>query len=272
MSRETRSSSYDAEANAQAQAQLQLYAQDLRKLLDAERAKAGQLAAAHRQLLIYARELKQTVAKEHERALALERAYLDTVQRLNRAVSLKDNETACHDVRIGHYAELLAIRSGWTEADAERLFRAAPLHDVGKIGVPDSILRKPGPLDDYEWERLRQHTHIGAELLAGSGSQLLDLAREIALSHHENFDGSGYPQGLAGGAIPESAAIVHVVDVYDALRSERPYKRGLDHAAATRVILEGDGRTMPCHFHPHLLLLFQRSHTELEKVYERVNE
>lgn len=272
MSSETRSSSFESEATAQAQAQLQLYAQDLRKLLDAERAKAGQLSAAHRQLLIYARELKQTVALEHERALALERAYLDTVQRLNRAVSLKDNETACHDVRIGHYAGLLGLLRGWAEADVERLFRAAPLHDVGKIGVPDSILRKPGPLDGYEWEQLRQHTHIGAELLAGSGSQLLELAREIALSHHENFDGSGYPQGLSGDAIPESASIVHIVDVYDALRSHRPYKQGMDHVAATRVILEGDGRTMPHHFHPHILRLFERSHAELEAVYERVRE
>ena len=249
--------------------QLELYARDLRRTLNEEHARSNALAASNDQLLIYAKELKQLVAAERSRSAELERAYFDSLQRLNQAVRYKDNETANHAVRLSHYCRMVALQLNWSHERAEQLFHAAPMHDVGKIGVPDAILQKAGPLTEAEWPVLRQHTLIGAQLLAGSGSSLLELGGELALSHHENWDGSGYPHGLAGDAIPEAAAIVHLVDVYDALRSARPYKVGFPHIKSLRILQFGDGRTMPMHFQPRVLSALAAVHEALDEVYER---
>lgn len=177
---------------------------------------------------------------------------LQIVQRLGRAAEYKDNETGMHVIRMSHFSQLLALAAGCSPAWAEDLLNAAPMHDVGKIGIPDAVLRKPGPLDADEWATMRRHPEIGAEIIGEHPSGVLQLAREIALAHHEKWDGSGYPRGLAGEAIPLSARIVAIADVFDALTTRRPYKEpwpvqdALDHIAAQA------GK----HFDPALVALF----------------
>jgi putative two-component system response regulator len=253
---------------AASQAQLKLYAQDLRKLLDAERERTEQLTSAHRQLLLYATELKETLEREQENSRQLARAHLDTAQRLNQAVRYKDNETANHNVRLSHYSAVLAQDLGWDAARVHLVFDAAPLHDLGKVGVPDAVLQKASALDENEWNLIKLHPSIGANLLHHPSSPLLRMAGEIAFGHHENWDGSGYPLGLRGDQISQAAHLVHVVDVYDALRSTRPYKTGFTHAEAVEIMTRGDGRTLPQHFEPRLIHSFQKTHTEFEAIYE----
>lgn len=149
---------------------------------------------------------------------------LQIVQRLGRAAEYKDNETGMHVIRMSHFAQVLALALGHSPAWAEDLLNAAPMHDVGKIGIPDAVLRKPGPLDAGEWDTMRRHPQIGAEIIGEHPGGLLRLAHSIALTHHEKWDGSGYPQGLAGEAIPVESRIVALADVFDALTARRPYK------------------------------------------------
>ena len=174
------------------------------------------------------------------------------VQCLGAAAEFKDNETGLHVVRMSHYSRLIGQALGLPKVLLEDLFSAAPMHDVGKIGIPDAVLRKPGPQDAAEWDTMRRHPEIGAEIIGEHPSGVLQLAREIALAHHEKWDGSGYPRGLAGEAIPLSARIVAIADVFDALTTRRPYKEpwpvqdALDHIAAQA------GK----HFDPALVALF----------------
>jgi putative two-component system response regulator len=154
----------------------------------------------------------------------LKASRLEIVQRLGRAAEYKDNETGQHVLRMSHYAQALALALGFEPRDAEDLLHAAPMHDVGKIGIPDHILRKPGQLTAEEWSVMRSHATIGADIIGQHDSGVLHIAAKIALSHHEKWDGSGYPGGLAGEAIPLEARIVAIADVFDALTSVRPYK------------------------------------------------
>jgi len=209
---------------------------------------------------------------ERRRSQELEEAYYDTVLRLTQASVYKDRETGAHIQRVSYYTKILARKLGWTEADQELIFRAAPMHDVGKIAIPDDLIRKRGSLDGMDRQVMDSHTLIGARLLEGSNSRLLDMAREIALTHHEHWDGTGYPHGLIGEQIPISGRIVMLSDHYDALRSRRSYKRAFDHDATCRIILEGDGRTVPAHFDPNLLRIFAIAHSEFEVVFEQYND
>ena len=177
---------------------------------------------------------------------------LQIVQRLGRAAEYKDNETGLHVIRMSHFSQLLALAAGCSPAWAEDLLNAAPMHDVGKIGIPDSVLRKPGPLDADEWGTMRRHPEIGAEIIGEYPSGVLQLAREIALAHHEKWDGSGYPRGLAGEAIPLSARIVAIADVFDALTTRRPYKEPWPVQEAMSHIAAQAGK----HFDPALVALF----------------
>ena len=177
---------------------------------------------------------------------------LQIVQRLGRAAEYKDNETGMHVIRMSHFSQLLALAAGCSPAWAEDLLNAAPMHDVGKIGIPDAVLRKPGPLDADEWATMRRHPEIGAEIIGEYPSGVLQLAREIALAHHEKWDGSGYPRGLAGEAIPVSARIVAIADVFDALTTRRPYKEPWPVQEAMNHIAAQAGK----HFDPALVALF----------------
>ena len=177
---------------------------------------------------------------------------LQIVQRLGRAAEYKDNETGLHVIRMSHFSKLLALAAGHSPAWAEDLLNAAPMHDVGKIGIPDAVLRKPGPQDAAEWDTMRRHPEIGAEIIGEHPSGVLQLAREIALAHHEKWDGSGYPRGLAGEAIPLSARIVAIADVFDALTTRRPYKEPWPVQEAMNHIAAQAGK----HFDPALVALF----------------
>jgi putative two-component system response regulator len=251
-----------------AQAQLLAYARDFRKLADADREKAMRLEGINRQLQVYARDLKTAFHNERRRARELERAYHDTVRRLVAASRYKDEETGSHTERVALYARELARYLGWHAAAVELLFEATPMHDVGKLGVPDAILLKPGPLDPDEVKAMQRHTVLGAMLLKGSASPLLELARQIALSHHEHWDGTGYPHGLAGENIPRAPRLVMLGDQYDALRSPRPYKPAFTHGRAVDIILNGDGRTMPQHFDPELLDAFRHLQGKYRQIYD----
>lgn len=182
----------------------------------------------------------------------LKQSRLSIVHRLGRAAEYKDNETGLHVIRMSLFAQIVARNAGFDEIEAEELLNAAPLHDIGKIGIPDAILQKPGRLTPEEWRIMRRHTEIGAEIIGEDGSQLLKMAREIALCHHEKWDGSGYPAGLKGKDIPITARIVALADVFDALTSVRPYKPAWPIDEAVVHIREQSGR----HFDPELVLVF----------------
>jgi len=182
----------------------------------------------------------------------LRQSRLEIIQRLSRAAEYKDNETGLHVIRMSHYAYRLARAAGYRETAAEILMHAAPMHDVGKIGIPDAILQKRGKLDADEWDIMRTHTTIGAEIIGKHNSRMLEMARSIALYHHEKWDGSGYPQGLAGTDIPLEARIIALADVFDALTSVRPYKPEWPIEKAVELIRSERGQ----HFDPHLAELF----------------
>ena len=174
------------------------------------------------------------------------------------AAEHKDNETGQHNRRLGRYAGLLARTMGWAHQRCRIIELAASLHDIGKIGIPDSILFKPSPLTPEERARMEHHTIAGHQILSAATSPVLACAANIARHHHERWGGGGYPFNLRGTAIPLEARIVSLCDVYDALRSERPYKAGLSHQDAARALLEGDERTSPDHFDPDVLAAFRR--------------
>jgi putative two-component system response regulator len=163
------------------------------------------------------------------------------VGRLSRAIESRDGATGAHVERVGVYAEQIARGLDLAPARAELLGLVSPLHDIGKLGVSDTVLRKTGPLDALERIEIERHTEIGHDLLAGSGTELLDVAAVIAWTHHERWDGSGYPRRLAGPEIPLEGRIVAVADVYDALRSDRPYRPGLSMPLARAHIEAGRG-------------------------------
>ena len=178
---------------------------------------------------------------------------LQIIQRLGRAAEYKDNETGLHVIRMSHYAREIALAAGMDAVDAEELFNAAPLHDVGKMGIPDAVLQKPGKLTPEEWEVMKSHAQIGAEIIGNDDSTLLKLASRVALYHHEKWDGNGYPHGLAGKAIPLEARIVALADVFDALTSKRPYKEAWTIEDTTTYILNESNKQ----FDPELVRAFQ---------------
>ena len=184
-----------------------------------------------------AEELERKFAQEQMRAVdGLRRSRLETVDRLARAIEHRDGATGAHVNRMARVAALLGQLVGLETEQIELLRAAAPMHDVGKIATPDEILRKPGPLTPEELEVMKEHTTVGHDILAGSDSPLLQMAARIALTHHEHYDGSGYPRGLKSEEIPIEGRIVAVADVFDALLSDRPYRPAMEVDAATQLI------------------------------------
>jgi putative two-component system response regulator len=249
-----------------------VFARDLKRMLDQEGKKTQQLKHAHAQMLAYARDLKVALEAEQRKNSELEQAYTDTILRLARASRYKDEETGAHIERLSYYSQSLALAIGWDEIRARCLFAVAPMHDVGKIGVPDAVLGKQGPLTEEEWASIKQHPLLGASLLDGSTSPLLEMAKEVALTHHERWDGSGYPKGLKGTQIPITGRIIMLCDLYDALRSRRPYKPAFTHAKTCDIILNGNDRTKPTHFDPQLLEAFREMHQDFNGIYSTVAE
>jgi response regulator RpfG family c-di-GMP phosphodiesterase len=215
------------------------------------------LAAALARALTFAKEelRHQNITLEErvrERTEELRDTQLEVVRRLGRAAEFRDDETGQHIVRMSAMCARLGRAIGMSEDECELLLNAAPMHDIGKLGIPDAVLLKPGRLDDAEWEVMKSHAELGAELLDGSRSDVVQLAREIALSHHERWDGSGYPLGLAGEEIPLPGRISALCDVFDALTSVRPYKVAWPVEKALGEILAQSGR----HFDPELVPKF----------------
>lgn len=195
----------------------------------------------------------------------LRQTRLQIVQRLGMAAEYKDNETGLHVIRMSHFSKILALAAGFSEAAAEELLNAAPMHDIGKIGIPDAVLRKPGKLDEQEWAVMRQHVDIGARIIGEHASGLLRTAQRIALSHHEKWDGTGYPNGLSGEDIPLEGRIVAIADVFDALTSVRPYKAAWSVEDAVGLLREESGK----HFDPQLVELFIQQLPAILEIKER---
>ena len=224
----------------------------------------------------YKSELEQTVERrtsELNEALGkLTRMSSEIIERLTAAVELRDDDTGLHISRVGMYAKRLSTHLGLPDDFVENIAVASAMHDVGKIGIPDSILHKPGSLTPEEFTIIKQHTTIGAKILSGSDHAMLQMGATIAATHHERWDGTGYPCGLKGADIPMAGRIVMIVDQYDALRSSRTYKPAFDHATTCEIILNGDGRTMPEHFDPKVLKAFGEIKDDFDGIFAISND
>ncbi|NQV47473.1 MAG: response regulator [Rhodospirillaceae bacterium] len=191
-------------------------------------------------------------SKVRERTQELHDSRLEIIRRLGRAGEYRDNETGMHVIRMSKNCQCLALAAGMGEQYAERILQASPMHDVGKIGIPDGILLKPGKLDADEWEIMKSHAEIGADIIGEHDSDIMRMARIIAINHHEKWDGTGYPKGIKGEDIPLEGRIASICDVFDALTSNRPYKEAWADDKALAFINDNAGS----HFDPNLVKMF----------------
>ena len=221
---------------------------------------------AHLALSDQRHHLKKLVAErtselEHSNR-ELEKTHLIMLQQLGRAADYRDNETGLHILRVGNFSKLLGLAAGFSEQLAELLKYASMMHDIGKIGVPDHILLKRGKLSPEEFESIKKHPRIGAEIIGDHDAEVLKMAKLIALGPHEKWDGTGYPQGLSGTDIPKVGRIVAIVDVFDALTSVRPYKTAWTVEKSLELIRAEAGR----HFDPELVGLFLAAESEVRRI------
>jgi PAS domain S-box-containing protein len=208
--------------------------------------------------------LMHDISPDREAQESLRRSHEETIRRLSRAAEFRDDDTGTHIERVSRYCALIAERLGLDQELAHQLRIASPMHDVGKIGVADAILRKPGPLDSVERAAMQRHAEIGHSILAGSGAELLERAATIALTHHERYDGAGYPRGLSAEQIPLDGRIVAVADVFDALTTDRVYRRAYSHEQALAIMRLERGR----HFDPWVLDAFLGAEAEIKVIAE----
>jgi len=204
--------------------------------------------------------------------IKLREAYRDITFTLTRAAEYRDEDTGAHVRRVANYTWEIASCLGLERIFLDEIFYAAPMHDVGKIGVPDSILLKAGSLTAEEWALMRNHAEIGYKILAYGRTPFTKMGAEIALSHHERWDGTGYPKGLKGEEIPLSGRIMNICDQYDAMRSKRPYKPAFDHAKVMEILMKGDGRTMVSHFDPDVHAAFLRSADRFAEIFDNLHD
>lgn len=195
----------------------------------------------------------------------LKETRLQIVQRLGMAAEYKDNETGRHVIRMSHYSRIIALGAGFSANYADEILNAAPMHDIGKIGVPDHILKKPGKFTPEEWDIMRRHPQIGADIIGHHPAGLLRMAHLVALTHHEKWNGTGYPYQLEGEDIPIEGRIVAIADVFDALTSERPYKKAWSVDDAVQHLKDESGQ----HFDPHLIPVFINHLDEILQIKER---
>lgn len=248
----------------------------IRKPMDAEELRIRgkwllELKTAHDQLRDHQETLERTVERKTgalRRALAettdarrlTNAAHLETIRRLAIAAESRDADTAHHIERIGRYAQILARAAGLSPRNVELICHAAPMHDIGKIGIPDSILLKPAKLSEEEWRIMRSHTIKGAQILSGSLSDVIQMGEQIALTHHERWDGRGYPHGIGGEEIPLEGRICAIVDFYDAVTMDRPYRK----AVPAGEVLSMMGQAGGSHFDPRLLNIFISVRDEIQ--------
>ena len=206
----------------------------------------------HIQVRDHNKTLEEKVA---ERTQKLEKTRMEVIHRLGRAAEFRDNETGLHVIRMSRFSQRLAQQIGLSDEECDLILNASPMHDIGKIGIPDRILLKPGRLTDKEWEIMKTHPEIGAKLLSGSESQLMQMAEMIAMTHQERWDGSGYPLGLKGKKIPLVSRIIAVADVFDALASERPYKKAWSVDDSATEIIKKSG----VYFDPEIVSAFKET-------------
>jgi len=242
--------------------QLRKYAQDFAELYRSEKEKRKELLGANRQLAKYADDLNETISELKAAHQQLQNSFLDTIHRLALAAEYKDEETGHHIMRMSRYSALIAKELGLPAKEVRNILYAAPMHDLGKIGIPDSILLKPGKLTEEEFGIMKAHTIIGANILAYSKAEILQVAEEIAISHHEKWNGKGYPQGLSGDNIPLAGRITGLADVFDALTSRRPYKDPYPVEMALDIIKKEHGQ----HFDPRVVDVFLESIDEILKI------
>lgn len=222
--------------------------------------------AAAAQMERFVEDFGHMYRERNEALREVTRAHHEALLHLSMAAEFRDDDTSVHIIRIGFLAEALALLLGTTPSFAHMLRRAAPMHDIGKIGTPDSVLKKAGPLTDAEWSVMRQHPEMGAKILSNSRVPVFRLAAEVALTHHERFDGTGYPRGLAGQDIPLCGRITAVVDFFDALTMDRVYRPAFSVQKALEMLTQMRGTA----FDPAIVDTFTENIDALDALRQRV--